>query len=65
MTPDNMVERSSYGGKHFARQGLENGEHDFEHEEKEVSDAIEADVDELQSLLWRDMTKKTRAKLAV
>ncbi|CAO3653291.1 unnamed protein product [Mucor hiemalis] len=53
-----------YGGKHVKKSGDEDDENiDLEQEEKKLGAEIDADMGELRDQVWRDKTKKTRAKL--
>ncbi|GAA5801474.1 hypothetical protein HPULCUR_006922 [Helicostylum pulchrum] len=64
LTPDRIgtPQHEQYGGKHLKKQdGDENI--DLEQEEKKLGAEIDADMGELQDQVWRDKTKKTRAKL--
>lgn len=55
-----------YGGKHVKKSGDEDDENiDLEQEEKKLGAEIDADMGELRDQVWRDKTKKTRAKLTV
>lgn len=66
LTPDRIgtPQHEQYGGKHLKKQdGDENI--DLEQEEKKLGAEIDADMGELQDQVWRDKTKKTRAKLTV
>jgi transcriptional activator SPT7 len=68
LTPD-MVgtpQHMQYGGKNVKKSGDEDDENiDLEQEEKKLGAEIDADMGELQDQVWRDKTKKTRAKLTV
>lgn len=59
-TPQHML----YGGKHLKKSEDED-DIDLEQEEKTLGAEIDADIGELQDQVWRDKTKKTRAKLTV
>ncbi|CEG71789.1 hypothetical protein RMATCC62417_07459 [Rhizopus microsporus] len=59
--PENGVSQKSYGGKTVGNQaGDENI--DLEQEDKKLGEEIEADMGELQDQIWREKTKKTRAR---
>ncbi|KAG0172229.1 Transcriptional activator spt7 [Apophysomyces sp. BC1034] len=64
-TPDSDISRTLYSGKHV--KSLDNNGQpvniDLEQEEKDISAEIDADLGEFQDQVWRDMTKKTRAKM--
>lgn len=65
-TPDRIgtPQHEQYGGKHLKKsEGDENI--DLEQEEKKLGAEIDADMGELQDQVWRDKTKKTRAKITV
>lgn len=67
-TPDRVgtPQHMQYGGKHVKKSGDGDDENiDLEQEEKTLGAEIDADVGELQDQVWRDKTKKTRAKLTV
>ncbi|KAI7863084.1 hypothetical protein BDF14DRAFT_1847660 [Spinellus fusiger] len=53
----------SYGGKQLKNQHGDKMDIDLEQGDKELNDELDDDVGELQDQLWRDMTKKTRAKV--
>ncbi|CAO3688768.1 unnamed protein product [Rhizopus stolonifer] len=59
--PDTGISHKSYGGKTIKSQGDENV--DLEQEDKKLGDEIDADMGELQDQIWREKTKKTRARL--
>lgn len=69
LTPDLVVgtpQHMQYGGKSIRKSGDEDDENiDLEQEEKKLGAEIDADMGELQDQVWRDKTKKTRAKLMV
>ncbi|ORY98465.1 hypothetical protein BCR43DRAFT_512654 [Syncephalastrum racemosum] len=50
---------AEYGGKQVKSQN------DTEDDAKSVGEDVDADFAELQDQMWRDLTKKTRAKLAI
>lgn len=56
-----------YGGKNVKKSGDDDDDEniDLEQEEKKLGAEIDADMGELQDQVWRDKTKKTRAKLTV
>ncbi|KAL0082086.1 hypothetical protein F4703DRAFT_1739277, partial [Phycomyces blakesleeanus] len=60
---ENGVSHKNYGGKQLKNQNGVVVEIDLEQEEKNVGAEIDGDVGELQDQVWRDMTKKTRAKM--
>lgn len=70
-TPE-MSGTPQYGGKHVKSNQTgqggdgddgDNGNIDLEQEEKKLNAEIDADLGEYQDQVWRDKTKKTRAKL--
>ncbi|KAI7882180.1 hypothetical protein K492DRAFT_206338 [Lichtheimia hyalospora FSU 10163] len=62
MTPNGHAPHKTYGGKHV--KGNQTGEVPDE-EDKEDEVDLDGDYSELQDQVWRDMTKKTRAKLGL
>ncbi|KAI9019481.1 hypothetical protein CLU79DRAFT_234322 [Phycomyces nitens] len=60
---ENGVSHKNYGGKQLKNQNGVAVDIDLEQEEKDVGAEIDGDVGELQDQVWRDMTKKTRAKM--
>jgi transcriptional activator SPT7 len=65
LTPDAGTPHMQYGGKHVKKSGDEDENIDLEQEEKKLGAEIDADMGEFQDQVWRDKTKKTRAKLTV
>ncbi|GAN05795.1 SAGA transcriptional complex subunit [Mucor ambiguus] len=64
-TPE-MASTPQYGGKHVKSNQTGEGADeniDLEQEEKKLNAEIDADLGEYQDQVWRDKTKKTRAKL--
>ncbi|KAK4521289.1 uncharacterized protein ATC70_011903 [Mucor velutinosus] len=64
-TPE-MSGTPQYGGKHVKANQTGEGDDeniDLEQEEKKLNAEIDADLGEYQDQVWRDKTKKTRAKL--
>lgn len=57
-TPNGHV-HAEYGGKHVK------GQNGTEDDVKSVGEDMDGDLAELQDQLWHDLTKKTRAKLAI
>ncbi|KAG1627861.1 hypothetical protein G6F45_007342 [Rhizopus arrhizus] len=55
------ISQKSYGGKTVKNQEGDDNV-DLEQEDKKLGDEIDADMGELQDQIWRDKTKKTRAK---
>lgn len=62
MTPNGHAPHKTYGGKHV--KGNQTGEVPDEEDKEEEVD-FDGEFSELQDQVWRDMTKKTRAKLGV
>lgn len=62
--PDTGISHKSYGGKTIKSQEG-NEKVDLEQEDKKLGDEIDADMGELQDQIWREKTKKTRARLTV
>ncbi|KAI9264766.1 hypothetical protein BY458DRAFT_513918 [Sporodiniella umbellata] len=59
---ENGISQKSYGGKTLKNQeGDENV--DLEQEDKKLGDEIDADLGEIQGQIWREKTKKTRARI--
>jgi transcriptional activator SPT7 len=58
------ISQKSYGGKTVKNQEGDDNV-DLEQEDKKLGDEIDADMGELQDQIWRDKTKKTRAKFTV
>ncbi|KAF7724387.1 Transcriptional activator spt7 [Apophysomyces ossiformis] len=59
------MSRTAYSGKHV-NSSDSNGQAaniDLEQEEKDISAEIDADLGEFQDQVWREITKKTRAKM--
>jgi transcriptional activator SPT7 len=67
LTPDAGTPHMQYGGKNVKQSGdgEEDENIDLEQEEKKLGAEIDADMGEFQDQVWRDKTKKTRAKLTV
>lgn len=67
LTPDAGTPHMQYGGKNVKKSGHgeEDENIDLEQEEKKVGAEIDADMGEFQDQVWRDKTKKTRARLTV
>ncbi|KAI8984540.1 hypothetical protein BDF20DRAFT_394859 [Mycotypha africana] len=63
-TPEKGTPLAQYGGKKPAKS-TENNEdqNDLDQEEKKLNTDIDADLGEFQDQVWRDKTKKTRAKI--
>ena len=66
-TPDRAETplHAQYGGKNVKKSEDDDENIDLEQEEKKLGAEIDADMGELQDQVWRDKTKKTRAKLTV
>ncbi|KAI9478715.1 MAG: hypothetical protein EXX96DRAFT_505382 [Benjaminiella poitrasii] len=66
MTPEVGTPLAQYGGKTVKGQNNSsdmNENIDLEQEDKKLGAEIDADLGEFQNQVWRDKTKKTRAKL--
>lgn len=61
-TPNGVAPHKAYGGKQVKdNQAIT----ETEEEGKDIDEDTENDLRELQEQIWRDMTRKTRAKMAV
>lgn len=64
MTPDGMTSHKTHGGKRVKKSDI--GEDmDMDNTDDKMMEEMDDDMAELQDQVWRDTTKKTRAKLTV
>jgi transcriptional activator SPT7 len=64
MTPDGISSHKTHGGKRVKKSDI--GEDmDMDNTDDKMMEEMDDDMAELQDQVWRDTTKKTRAKLTV